>query len=142
MNELIRNQARAAYVPPTPEQLAAGADLVARWADNWNEPNPDSNYFRNLMHPNTRNQIPPMTAPADREGVVAHFSEVLRRLPDLRIRSSAGPRRLIACSLSGSQRQRSEAKCWNGPASIGFTSEVTARTKHAFTGIPGSWTSE
>jgi predicted SnoaL-like aldol condensation-catalyzing enzyme len=86
MNEQIRHQAAAAYVPPTPEQLAAGADMVARWADNWNEPNPDSDYFRNLMHSDTRNQIPPMTAPADREGVVAHFSEVLRRLPDLRIK--------------------------------------------------------
>lgn len=86
MNEQIRKEAVAAYVPPTAEQLAAGADLVARWADNWSEPDPDSDYFRNMMHPDTQNQIPPMAVPADREGVVAHFSQVLSRLPDLRIK--------------------------------------------------------
>ena len=37
------------------------------------------------MHADTRNLIPPMREPADREGVVEHFRGVLRQLPDLRI---------------------------------------------------------
>ena len=37
------------------------------------------------MHADTRNLIPPMTEPADRERVVEHFRGVLQRLPDLRI---------------------------------------------------------
>lgn len=85
MNEKVRSEAAAKYVPPTPAQLAAGADMVARWADNWSKPDPQSEYFRDLMHPDTQNQIPPMMKPADRAGVIEHFSQVMSRLPDLRI---------------------------------------------------------
>lgn len=71
------------YVAPTPEQLEAAQVFVNRWADRWNRPVAEG--LRDLMHPDTRNLIPPMTQPADREGVVNHFAEVLRRLPDLRL---------------------------------------------------------
>ena len=71
------------YDAPTPQQLEATQAFVNRWADRWNKPTPDG--LRDLMHPDTRNLVPPMTQPADREGVVAHFSEVLKRLPDLRL---------------------------------------------------------
>jgi predicted SnoaL-like aldol condensation-catalyzing enzyme len=37
------------------------------------------------MHADTRNLIPPMTVPADREGVVEHFRQVLNQLPDLKV---------------------------------------------------------
>jgi ketosteroid isomerase-like protein len=37
------------------------------------------------MHPDTQNLIPPMTVPANREGVVEHFRQVLQQLPDLRV---------------------------------------------------------
>lgn len=38
------------------------------------------------MHEDTRNLIPPMTEPGDREAVVAHFQGVMRMLPDFRMR--------------------------------------------------------
>jgi len=41
--------------------------------------------MRDLMHPDTQNLIPPMATPADREGVVQLFAQVLEQLPDLRI---------------------------------------------------------
>lgn len=71
------------YVAPTPQQLEAAQVFVNRWADQWNRPAAEG--LRDLMHPDTRNLIPPMTQPADRDGVVNHFAEVLRRLPDLRL---------------------------------------------------------
>ena len=73
----------AAYTAPTQQQLAAAQDLVRRFAARWARPNAESLY--DLMHPDTQNLIPPMKEPADREGVVAHFREVLQRLPDLQI---------------------------------------------------------
>ena len=79
----IRDRAQAAFIPPTPGQLAAASDIVGRFAQRWSRPSADD--LRDLMHADTRNQIPPMHAPADREGVVEHFRGVLRQLPDLRI---------------------------------------------------------
>lgn len=79
----IHQAAAQAFVPPTEAQLAAARDLVGRFAARWDRPDADA--LRDLMHPETRNQIPPMTAPGDREAVVEHFRGVLAQLPDLRI---------------------------------------------------------
>lgn len=79
----IRNRAQAAFTAPTPEQLAAASDIVGRFAQRWSRPAAAD--LRDLMHADTRNQIPPMREPADREGVIEHFRGVLRQLPDLRI---------------------------------------------------------
>jgi ketosteroid isomerase-like protein len=75
--------AASRYVPPTPTQLAAARDIVARFASRWDRPRAED--LEELMHPDTRNLIPPMTVPADRAGVIAHFKGVLQQLPDLRI---------------------------------------------------------
>jgi ketosteroid isomerase-like protein len=72
------------YAPPTEEQLAAAKDLVARFAARWDRPDIDA--LRDLMHPDTRNLIPPMAAPGDREAVIEHFRGVLGVLPDLRLK--------------------------------------------------------
>jgi predicted SnoaL-like aldol condensation-catalyzing enzyme len=79
----LRQRAQAAFVPPTPGQLAAASDIVGRFAERWHRPRADD--LRDLMHADTRNLIPPMKEPADREGAVEHFRQVLRQLPDLRI---------------------------------------------------------
>jgi len=71
------------FVPPSADQLAAAIGMVDRFAARWKRPDADS--LRDLMHPDTRNLIPPMTVPADREGVVEHFRQVLKQLPDLRL---------------------------------------------------------
>src|SRR3954463_625591 len=71
------------FVPPTPAQLAAARDIVARFAARWDRPRADD--LEDLMHPDTCNLIPPMKTPADRAGVIAHFRGVLQQLPDLRI---------------------------------------------------------
>jgi ketosteroid isomerase-like protein len=71
------------YLPPTEQQLRDACAIVERFAQRWQRPVADE--LRDLMHADTRNLIPPMTAPADREGVVEHFRQVLQRLPDLRI---------------------------------------------------------
>lgn len=73
----------AKHEPPTPQQFAAAADMVARFAQSWNAPDAES--LRELMHEDTQNLIPPMTAPADREGVVQYFRQVLERFPDMRL---------------------------------------------------------
>jgi ketosteroid isomerase-like protein len=71
------------YVVPTEQQLAAAKEFVARFAERWRSPSADS--LRDLMHPDTRNLIPPMPEPGDREAVVEHFRDVLNRFPDLRV---------------------------------------------------------
>jgi predicted SnoaL-like aldol condensation-catalyzing enzyme len=71
------------YVPPTAEQLSNAHALVQRFAEEWQ--NPIAENLRHLMHEDTRNLIPPMTEPADREGVVEHFRQVLSQLPDLKV---------------------------------------------------------
>jgi ketosteroid isomerase-like protein len=67
----------------TPAELAAARDWVARFQARWRTLDPDA--LRELMHPDTQNQIPPMAAPADCEGVVAHFKQAQAMLPGLRI---------------------------------------------------------
>ncbi|MBV9875122.1 MAG: nuclear transport factor 2 family protein [Verrucomicrobia bacterium] len=79
----IRTQVASKCPPPSPDQLAAASDWVCRFAVRWQKPDADS--LSDLMHPDTQNLIPPMTAPANREGVVEHFRQVLRQFPDLRI---------------------------------------------------------
>jgi ketosteroid isomerase-like protein len=74
---------RSKYLAPTPAQLEAAQDLVARFAARWDRPDADS--LRDLMHPDTQNLIPPMTSPGDREAVVELFRGVLRMLPDMRL---------------------------------------------------------
>nr|WKF59992.1 hypothetical protein HUO10_004503 [Paraburkholderia busanensis] len=71
------------YVSPTAEQLANARIAVQRFAEEWQNPVADN--LRSLMHSDTRNLIPPMTEPADREGVVEHFRQVLMQLPDLKV---------------------------------------------------------
>jgi ketosteroid isomerase-like protein len=71
------------YVAPTEQQLHAAQQIVERFARNWSSPVADG--LRDLMHPDTQNLIPPMTVPADREGVIEHFRAVLQQLPDLRV---------------------------------------------------------
>lgn len=71
------------YQPPTSQQVEAARDLVARFQAQWQRG--DAEGLRELMHHDTCNLIPPMTEPADREGVVAHFAQVLSQLPDLRL---------------------------------------------------------
>ena len=75
--------ASARYVPPTSDQFAAAHDIVARFAHCRNRPSAAD--LATLMHADTRNQIPPMTAPTDRAGVIAHFEGVLQQLPDLQV---------------------------------------------------------
>ncbi|MGN6525877.1 MAG: nuclear transport factor 2 family protein [Burkholderiaceae bacterium] len=69
------------YDRPTEAQIRAAEALVTRFATLWRRPDPET--FRALMHEDTRNLVPPMTEPADREGVVRHFNEVVRQLPDI-----------------------------------------------------------
>ena len=69
------------YDQPTPQQLADAESLVTRFAERWRKPDADS--LRDLMHEDTRNLIPPMSEPGDRETVVEHFRGVLQMLPDL-----------------------------------------------------------
>ncbi|MES2073034.1 MAG: nuclear transport factor 2 family protein [Pseudomonadota bacterium] len=77
------NDAQLAYQAPTPLQLADAADVVRRFAAEWNQPAADN--LRSLMHADTQNLIPPMRQPADREGVVEHFRQILQQLPDMRL---------------------------------------------------------
>jgi predicted SnoaL-like aldol condensation-catalyzing enzyme len=79
----VQAQALKGYVIPSEQQLAAAKEVVARFAERWHSPNADS--LRDLMHPDTRNLIPPMPEPGDREAVVEYFRDVLNRFPDLRI---------------------------------------------------------
>jgi len=84
MIETLAGRAAAdRYVPPTPIQLAAARDIVMRFAARWDHPRAED--LEDLMHPDTRNLIPPMKTAADRAGVIAHFKGVLQQLPDLRI---------------------------------------------------------
>ncbi|MFM0171441.1 nuclear transport factor 2 family protein [Paraburkholderia sediminicola] len=71
------------YVLPSAEQLANAQKVVQRFAAEWQNPVADN--LRVLMHEDTQNLIPPMTEPADREGVVEHFRQVLAQLPDLKV---------------------------------------------------------
>ncbi|NYH15242.1 nuclear transport factor 2 family protein [Paraburkholderia bryophila] len=71
------------YLSPTEEQLSNARIAVQRFAAEWQNPVADN--LRSLMHEDTRNLIPPMTEPADREGVVEHFRQVLTQLPDLKV---------------------------------------------------------
>jgi ketosteroid isomerase-like protein len=81
MAEITDNALR--HHPPTAAQLAQAEDWVARFAANWAMPSAGD--LRDLMHDDTRNLIPPMKEPGDREGVVAHFDNVLRMIPDFRL---------------------------------------------------------
>ncbi|MES2959606.1 MAG: nuclear transport factor 2 family protein [Pseudomonadota bacterium] len=65
------------------QQAEAAADWVRRFAQRWSSVDPQA--LRDLMHEDTRNLIPPMERPGNREEVVAHFQAVLQRVPDLRV---------------------------------------------------------
>ena len=83
MNSPTPARARDTYAAPTDAQLADAIALVDRFAAVWARP--DRAGLESLMHPDTSNLIPPMTEPADRAGVLAHFDQVLHQLPDLRV---------------------------------------------------------
>jgi ketosteroid isomerase-like protein len=68
---------------PTETQRRAAERWVAGFAARWSPLDPEA--LRDLMHADTRNLIPPMTMPADADGVVAHFRQVKTRVPDLRL---------------------------------------------------------
>jgi predicted SnoaL-like aldol condensation-catalyzing enzyme len=72
------------YQPPTQSQLEAAELWVASFSNSWRSLDPDS--LREGMQPDTRNLIPPMSSPANQDGVVAHFREVLKLLPDLSLK--------------------------------------------------------
>jgi hypothetical protein len=59
------------YQPPSEAQVSAAPAWISRFADRWKRLDVDA--LRDLMHPDTRNLIPPMKAPADPEGVISHF---------------------------------------------------------------------
>ena len=71
------------YLPPTAEQLANAKIVVQRFASVWQHP--DADRLEDLMHEDTQNLIPPMTQPANRQGVIEHFRQVLNQLPDLKV---------------------------------------------------------
>jgi hypothetical protein len=79
----IRADVAAKFLLPSADQLAAAADWVCRFAARWKRP--DAEALADLMHPDTQNLIPPMTTPANRDGVVEQFRQFLLRFPDLRI---------------------------------------------------------
>ena len=83
MSDAVNVEMRTRYLPPTEQQLRDACAIVERFAQRWQRPIADE--LRDLMHADTRNLIPPMTVPADRQGVVEHFRQVLQRLPDLRV---------------------------------------------------------
>ena len=83
VSDEIRADVAAKYSPPSTDQSAAATDWVCRFAACWQKPDADA--LAGLMHPDTRNLIPPMTTPANRQGVVEHFRQVLQQFPDLRI---------------------------------------------------------
>jgi ketosteroid isomerase-like protein len=70
-------------ITTTDAQRTAAANWVARFAERWAPL--DAARLADLMHPDTSNLIPPMTAPADRDGVVAHFAALQAQLPGLRL---------------------------------------------------------
>ena len=78
------HEPRAAYQAPTAAQIAAAQDWVERFSRRWADPRADD--LPELMHPDTRNLIPPMAAPGDRATVVEHFRGVLTMLPDFKLR--------------------------------------------------------
>lgn len=75
--------AHRTYVAPTDIQLEDAHALVNRFAAVWADPDLES--LESLMHEDTRNLIPPMTEPANRDGVLAQFGATLRQPPDLRV---------------------------------------------------------
>jgi len=77
------NELNPAYDRPSDLQIHDAETLVARFAALWRQPDPET--FLALMHADTRNLVPPMTEPADREGVVRHFNEVVSQLPDMSV---------------------------------------------------------
>jgi ketosteroid isomerase-like protein len=83
VSDQLNKNGRIQYVAPTESQLAGAVRLVNLFAEKWAKPNAEG--LRDLMHADTQNLIPPMTAPADREGVIDHFRQVLQQLPDLTI---------------------------------------------------------
>jgi ketosteroid isomerase-like protein len=72
-----------AHSPTSPEQLAAAAAWVARFAEHWSPLEPAR--LVELMHEDTQNLIPPMTEPANRAGVIEHFQRTKAQLPDLEL---------------------------------------------------------
>ena len=71
------------FTPPSPEQLAAAADWVARFEQKWQNPDPED--LADLMHADTQNLIPPMTKPANRQEVIAFFRSQLALVPGFKI---------------------------------------------------------
>jgi ketosteroid isomerase-like protein len=69
------------HVPPTEAQREAAARWVEGFAARWAPLQPEA--LRELMHPDTRNLIPPMAEPADADGVIAHFRALAARLPGI-----------------------------------------------------------
>jgi ketosteroid isomerase-like protein len=99
---------------PTTAQLAQAEDWVARFAASWAKPSPGD--LRDLMHADTRNLIPPMKEPGDREGVVAHFDEVLRMIPDFRLEVIrwAATADTVMIEWQGSATVAGKALSWRG----------------------------
>lgn len=69
------------HLPATEAQHAAAVRWVQGFATRWAPLDPEA--LRELMHPDTQNLIPPMAAPADAEGVIAHFRALASRFPGI-----------------------------------------------------------
>ena len=83
MTDTANASIRGKGAVPTEEQRNAAETWVAGFAERWAPL--DADRLVDLMHEDTRNSIPPMTSPADRAGVVAHFKAVEAQLPGLRL---------------------------------------------------------
>ena len=89
-------------------------EFVARFSAAWKRPNVD--VVRGLMHADTRNLIPPMTQAADRESVLAHFAEVIKKVPDLSldIRRWAHSGDTVMIEWNATATVRGNSLAWTG----------------------------
>jgi ketosteroid isomerase-like protein len=83
MNAATFLNSHETFTSPTEAQLKDAYAAVDRFSAVWAKPDLDG--IRSLMHEDTRNLIPPMTEPANREGVVTYFAQTLGQLPDLTV---------------------------------------------------------
>jgi limonene-1,2-epoxide hydrolase len=73
---------RQAGLPiPSLDEYTKAASFVSRFAEQWSAPTPER--FRELLHRDTRNLYPGMSAPQGPDGIVSWLKNALAALPDL-----------------------------------------------------------
>jgi ketosteroid isomerase-like protein len=89
-------------------------EFVARYSAAWKQPNVEA--IRELMHADTQNLVPPMTQAADRDSVLAHFEQVLKRVPDLSLTTKrwANAGDTVTIEWSATATVNGRALAWNG----------------------------